>query len=245
MGEISLLALLHLCDSLFPTGGFAHSDGLEVATADGTVASADALQQWMDVLLDDSLGRSEALAVVLAWRACIDDRTVDLEALDSLERLDREVYALRPSSTARAASRAMGARLLKTWWAIHPELVTKSPPGLRPAGGSSGPGAAAVRVTLPVAFGGVCASAGIDARAAAGGYIYTRLAATVSSAMRLMPIGQTEAHALLARTLARVPATLDAIEERVARGDRPGAFAPAFDIATMAQQHLRSRLFLT
>src|SRR6185503_8361644 len=27
-----LLALLHLCDSLFPLGGFAHSDGLEAAT---------------------------------------------------------------------------------------------------------------------------------------------------------------------------------------------------------------------
>lgn len=244
---MTLSLLLHLCDSLFPTGGFAHSGGLETATNDGRVASAEDLRQWMDVVLDDCLGRSDALAVVLAWRASTERRPDDpegLDALDSLDILDTEVHALRPSSAARAASRAMGARLLKTWREIHPELAPGSPLS-GPAGGSAGPRTADARLTLPVAFGCVCASAGIDARAAAEGYIYTRLAATVSSAMRLMPIGQTDAHALLARTLARVPATLDAIEERVARGDRPGAFAPAFDIATMAQQHVRSRMFLT
>ena len=235
---MTLALLLHLCDSLFPIGGFAHSDGLEAATAGGAVASADDLQQWMDVLLDESLGRSEALAVVLAWHAFTERQTGDLEALDA------EVHALRPSSTARTASRAMGTRLLKTWREIHPELAIDALARL-PAGGRNVAGVAGVRVTLPVAFGSICASAGIDARAAAEGFIYTRLAATVSSAMRLMPIGQTEAHALLARTLARVPATLEAIDDRLARGERPGAFMPALDVATMAQQHVRSRLFLS
>ena len=237
-GGSPLLALLHVCDSLFPTGGFAHSDGLEAAVAEGRVSSGADLGAWMDVVLDESLGRSEALAVVLAWRAYTENRADDLEALDA------EVHALRPSSTARTASRAMGARLLKTWRAIHPELAIDRLAG-QPAGARNRAGAADLRVTLPVAFGSICASAGIDARAAAEGFIYTRLAATVSSAMRLMPIGQTEAHALLARTLARVPATLDAIDDRLARLERPGAFAPAFDVATMAQQHVRSRLFLS
>ena len=60
-----------------------------------------------------------------------------------------------------------------------------------------------------------------------------------------MPIGQREAHALLAATLARVPAAVDAIEDSVARGDGLGAFAPAVDLATMEQQYVRSRLFLS
>ena len=238
---MTLALLLHLCDSLFPIGGFAHSDGLEAATADGTVASPDDLRQWMDVVLDESLGRCEALAVVLAWRAHREDRIEDLDALDA------EVHALRPSSTGRAASRAMGTRLLKTWREIHPELAAGSLAGV-PARGFDGRNralAAGPRVTLPVAFGIVCASIGVDARAAAEGFIYTRLAATVSSAMRLMPIGQTEAHTLLARALARVPATVDAVEARVSRGERPGAFMPALDVATMVQQQVRSRLFLS
>jgi len=228
---MTLSLLLHLCDSLFPTGGFAHSDGLEAATSAGTVASADDLRQWMDVVLEESLGRSEAMAVMLAWRVSSEGPTADLDALD---HLDSEIHALRPSSTARAASRAMGTRLLKTWREIHPELASNR---RLPA--------ADARVTLPIAFGCICGVAGIDQRSAAEGFIYMRLAATVSSAMRLMPIGQTDAHTLLARTLARVPATLDAIERRFERGERPGAFAPAFDVATMAQQHVRSRLFLS
>ena len=34
-----LLALLHLCDSLFPIGGFGYSDGLEAATTAGLLQS--------------------------------------------------------------------------------------------------------------------------------------------------------------------------------------------------------------
>ena len=57
--------------------------------------------------------------------------------------------------------------------------------------------------------------------------------------MRLMSVGQIEAHALLARTLERVPA---AVTEMLAR-DAVESFAPAMDIAAMTQQYLHSRLF--
>ena len=42
-----LLALLHLCDSLFPIGGFGYSDGLEAATAGGLVETPDDLEAWL------------------------------------------------------------------------------------------------------------------------------------------------------------------------------------------------------
>jgi urease accessory protein UreF len=58
--------------------------------------------------------------------------------------------------------------------------------------------------------------------------------------MRLMAIGQSDAHALLARTLDRVPAVFDAI---VQRGAALESFTPAMDIAAMSQQYLHSRLF--
>jgi urease accessory protein len=93
---------------------------------------------------------------------------------------------------------------------------------------------------LPIAFAGACACSGIDRRRAVEGFAYTRLAATISAAMRLMPIGQTGAHALLARTLARVPATAELV---ASRNEGPESFAPAMDIAAMTQQYLHSRLF--
>ena len=95
-------------------------------------------------------------------------------------------------------------------------------------------------MTLPVAFGVVCASAGAEARAAVEAFVYTRLASAASAAMRLMPIGQREAHRVLASRLRAAGPIVDAA---VARAAAVGSFAPALDIASMTQQYVHSRLF--
>ena len=219
---MNLIPLLHLCDSLFPIGAFAYSDGLETA-AGRTAPPFDAgeLRAWIDVCLDETLGRMEGPAVWQAWTACRDG------GRDTLVMLDEELTALRPSSSGRRSSRAMGRRLLTTWQTLHPDsrlecLVFRDGPA------------------LPVAFAGACACSGIDRLCAVEAFAYTRLAATISAAMRLMPIGQTGAHALLARTIERVPAVAGLIASRDARLE---SFAPAVDIAAMTQQYVHSRLF--
>jgi len=217
---LTLFPLLHLCDSSFPIGAFAHSDGLETATAAGAVATANDLRAWLDVCLDETLGRMEGPAVWQAWPAFRDG---DWETLVAL---DEELVALRPSSSARRSSRAMGRRLLTTWQALYPD------PRLQQALEQG--------LALPIAFAGACGCSGVERRRAVEAFAYTRLAATVSAAMRLMPLGQTDAHALLARTLERVPATVDLIASRDARIE---SFAPAADIAAMTQQYVHSRLF--
>jgi urease accessory protein UreF len=54
-----------------------------------------------------------------------------------------------------------------------------------------------------------------------------------------MQIGQTDAHAQLAKVLQHVPVVVDAMTTR----PRPASFTPAMDISAMAQQYLHSRLF--
>ena len=218
-----VFALLHLCDSLFPIGSFSHSDGLEAATASGAIATGAELRCWMDTCLGETLGTCDGPGVVRAWRFARDERWPELAALDA------EMHAMRPASAGRQASRAMGARLLKTWRQIRPKSV---PARLVDQAGAG--------VTLPVAFGSACAFSQIDERTAVEGFFYTRLAATISSAMRLMPIGQHEAHALLADFLARAVPVVDRV---VAADDDPSMFAPAIDIAAMSQQYVGSRLF--
>lgn len=221
----TLISLLHLCDSLFPIGGFGYSDGLEAATSSGAVVTAADLAGWLDVCLDETLGRSDGPAVLGAWTA------FTARDWDGLAVLDREVTALRPSSAVRRSTRAMGLRLLTTWHGLHPD--TRLEPVLALArAGRIGP-------ALPVAFGGSTASFGVGRRAAVEAFSYTRLAATISSAMRLMSLGQIEAHTLLARTLERVPAAVD----RMLAADALESFAPTMDIAMMRQQYLHSRLF--
>jgi urease accessory protein len=226
------LELLHLCDSLFPIGAFTYSDGLEAAAAvrphasgldfRGTSAllvDAAGLREWIDVVLDESIGRLEGPAVWQAWMAVVDR---DWAALASL---DEELTAIRPASASRTASHAMGHRLLTMWSTLHPDERLARVPSPCP---------------LPIAFAAACACGGIDRRESVEGYAYTRLASTVSAAMRVLPLGQTDAHALLARALERVPRVADNI---AARGARIESFSPALDIAAMTQQYLHSRLF--
>lgn len=217
------LELLHLCDSLFPIGAFAYSDGLEAAAAvrpkPDTTTGGDGLRDWIDAVLDESIGRLEGPAVWQAWLAVVDgDRR-------ALAVLDEELTAIRPASASRSASRAMGHRLLTTWRALHPdERLAHVPPSS----------------ALPIAFAAACACGDIAQRESVEAYAYTRLAATASAAMRLLPIGQTDAHRLLAGALTRVPRVVDRM---IGRGGRIESFSPALDIAAMTQQYLHSRLF--
>jgi urease accessory protein len=224
-----LVSLLHLCDSLFPIVSFGYSDGLESAAAMGALTGAAGLRDWLAVCRDDGFGRCDGPAIVLVREA------LSRGAWDAIAGVDADVTALRPSSTVRAATRSMGLRLLKTWQAIHPD----SPDGqieqllAMAQRRTLGP-------TLPVAFAAVTHAIDAPLDDALAAYAYTRLASAVSAAMRVMAIGQTEAHQLLSRTLAGVPATID---ELIARGAPPESFAPAADVAQMTQQYLYARLF--
>jgi urease accessory protein len=220
--------LLHLCDTLFPLGGFAYSDGLESATASGAIADADSLRAWLDVCLDEAFARLEGPVASEAWQLVREENGTALAALDA------DAIALRPSASGRRSTRAMGQRLLTTWRALYPDARLDALHGLVAS--------ASIAPSLPVAFAAACATSGIDRMQTVEALAYTRLAATVSAAMRLAPVGQREAHALLARTLDRVPAVVRAIVERAAA---PESFMPAADLAAMSQQYLDSRLFVS
>jgi urease accessory protein len=124
----------------------------------------------------------------------------------------------------------MGTRLLKTWTCARPDADIRAYLERRALRG----------VTLPVAFGIACGSADIAAAAALEAFLYTRLAGTISAAMRLMKLGQSEAQQMLAEVLDQVPAAAATIVESESP---PAVFAPALDIAAMSQQYQRSRLF--
>jgi urease accessory protein len=216
------LALLHLCDSLFPVGSFAHSDGLEAAVAATQVSCGADLRSWLDAVLDATLTELEGPALRDAM-ACASARD-----FTALVQLDDDVDAMRASSEGREASRTLGVRLLKTWQHIRPsDLVADVC-------------AARSRCSFPVAFGVVCAAEGMPVVEALEGLFYTRLAAAVSAAMRLMPLGQHEAHRLLADMLRDVPAGVTRV---LASTAPPRGFTPFLDVASMSHQYVHSRLF--
>ena len=62
------LLLWQLADSAFPSGGFAHSGGLEAAHQLGTVSDADALESFIENGLSQ-LNRGVACFAQQAWTA--------------------------------------------------------------------------------------------------------------------------------------------------------------------------------
>src|SRR4029077_2725469 len=94
-----LLALLHLCDSLFPVGGFGYSDGLEAATAAELGATPADPQGRLGGTLDETVGRLDGPAALCAWDA------FDRQDWQALCELDDETTALRPASATRRSNR--------------------------------------------------------------------------------------------------------------------------------------------
>lgn len=223
-GGHARLALLHLCDSLFPLGAFAHSDGLETVVAAGTVSSGADLREWLLTIRAVTLTAAEGPIVRDALAAARQGDTAALAALDD------ESFAMRCSASAREASTTMGTRLLTTWQHLRPAALVQKAIDAR------------ARHTFPVAFAVVCVASAVPGEQALEAYCYTRLSATISAAMRLMSIGQNEAHALLTEMLLGVPECVERIQ---ASDEPPRAFAPVMDIAAMGHQFVHSRLFRT
>jgi urease accessory protein len=107
MSDMSDWLIWQLADSAFPTGGFAHSNGLEAAWQNGEVTGDAALRQFLrDALLQTGYG---AMPLVTAgWR---DPRR--------LEEIDELCDAFLIGTVANRASRAQGRAFLATCLRVY------------------------------------------------------------------------------------------------------------------------------
>jgi len=218
----TLLSALQHADSLFPSGAYAFSWGLEGLARDGRIGRADLAafiegqlrHRWAEV--DRPL---TALAHGLAGR------------IEDLVDLDRWADALAVVAAQREGSRRIGAALLS----IHAALET--------------PGASAYREQVlagrapghaPVVAGLVLAGAGLPLDPALAAAAHAFAAALASAAIRLGLAGHVDAQTALSR--ARL-AIAEAIRRPVPERHEIASFAPVCDIAMMRHAAQDARLF--
>lgn len=219
MEPLSFLHGLQLSDSAFPVGAFAYSDGLETAANSGLVHDAASLAGWMDHFIEAVFIPCEGLALVQCMRA------VQEGNLETLQWIDEELTAIRPSNAVRSSSIGVGKRLLSLYAAISDGA---SMPQL-PQGNAA------------AAYALVFFHRGISERDAVLAFGYNRLAGIVSAGLRLISIGHQQGQVLLTKAIDRLPAAADHILENV---DQPlRAFNPILDIQQMNHQYVYSRLF--
>ena len=223
----SLLALLHLTDTAFPAGGYAHSFGLETYCQDGRVTDADSLADFLVMQLEGATGPCDATAAVAARRRLVSGDVVGCAELDAA------LEAMKPARELREASRQMGRQTLRVAGALtaHPAL-TGYLAGVD-AGGAAGHHA--------VAFGLAAGALGVADEAVAAGYLYSSTSLLVGAALRLIRLGQLEGQRVLWRLH---PVIVRLAAEATARDPADmWSWAPGLELASIRHAGLEARLF--
>ncbi len=230
-GGLSFLAALQLADSFFPTGLYAHSQGLEAMAARGWVRSAEDVRRYLDGLLDWAVMPSDGAALLDAHAAAEAGRTEEIAAVD--RRLD----AMKLPSELRAASRSTGRRILDE--AASAGLSSGPAPVFddyrRLVEDGRAPGSAAV------ALGAAAWAAGIPAQDGLAVFCHGWAVGLLGAAQRLLGVTHTEAQRILRSLHGRIVESGGELRGGGRRGMT--AFSPWADIASMMHEHDDVRMF--
>lgn len=214
-----IAALLLLADGRLPTGGHAHSGGIEEAVGAGRVRDLRTLHSFL-------VGRLATAGEVDADFAAAAQRWVGAGAdLDRGRRLDAELAARTPSPARRRAARAQGRGLVRSAMRCWPSAPAGAVAQLHPEG-----------PFWPMALGAAACAAGVTARGAALVARWAAVTGPAWSAVRLLgldPMG-------VAAELAELTADLDELRSPAAALD--GARSPAADLDELRSPVLGSDL---
>jgi len=205
-----------LVDSAFPTGGFAHSSGLEAAWQHGEVRQRDELILFLEASLHQ-LGRA-ALPFVGA-------------AFDSAERLaefDSLCEAFTSNHVANRASRAQGRAFLKAM-----ERIFKSE--------MQNPESEIPFAHFAPVFGACLCRLEVPRETALQMFFFSHLRGVLAAAVRLNIVGPMEAQMLQQRLAPKAGEILRCCE-RLSLDDLAQT-APLLELWQGAQDRLYSRLF--
>jgi len=210
-----------LADAAFPSGGFAHSGGLEAAWHWGQIPDGQRLREFVEAQLVQT---AESMAPLV--------RAVRIDP-PRLVELDRLCHAMLSNHVANRASLAQGRALVVAAERAFglPELAELARQ-LR---------SRAIEGHLAPLFGAMSAALATDAEVAVLLYLYINARTLLSSAVRLNIVGPLEAQAVQFRLGPFVEELAERRSEL--RPEDAAQTAPTLELLHMTHDRIYSRLF--
>ncbi|WP_279482032.1 urease accessory protein UreF [Aureimonas sp. SK2] len=209
----SLLKLQTWLSPAFPIGAFGYSHGLEAAIAAGLLREASACHDWIESLLRHGSGWNDLVLLAAAHRAAHDPLRL------------AEIAELGTALSGSAERRRETSDLGEAFAA------------------AAAPWGETATMPYPVAVGALAAREGVPLGSTAAAFAHAFAANLLSVCVRLVPLGQREAVAILHR--------LEPVLEAAARHasastlDDLGSAAILSEIEAMRHETLETRLFRT
>lgn len=222
-----LFYLMQMAGGTFPSGGFSQSWGLETYVAAGTVHDDKTFIEFTEGYLESTITRCEGPVMREAYRLAAD---WDQDELMQLEELS---CAVKVTKESRESSIRMGKAFMRIMADI---LDDENLSRLKKLCGPDG-------ISYPVIYGAVCGRIGVDIEEAMKAFVFSTVNALVQSAVKLVPLGNTQAqHVLLQLYPAMELAAKGSMETPV---DEISNFCPGLDIASINHEFLTTRLYMS
>lgn len=222
MDALGLVRLLQLASPALPVGAYSYSQGMEAAIEAGVVKDTDSARQWIQDVLELSMGGYEA---PLLWRMQCALMSGDAA---SFKRWNSMLCAGRETLELRSETLQMGQALLK--------LLTEFPEcaAWNTFAGDD-------EMTFAAAFALAAHGFKVEREAALLAYLWSWLENQVMAAIKAVPLGQTAGQ----RMLVSLGGELPAVVKRAMRVDngKLSNFAPRLAILSCRHETQYSRLF--
>jgi urease accessory protein len=235
LDNLQFLRLLQLADSALPIGATAHSFGLETLTIEEHLETPQ-LEAFLTEYIRET-GGLEAAFCRLAHRLFVQDNEDKASLGDNWGALNARLDAYKTARESRVASITLGRRLLQLVASLtdHAALTI----ALQQAKGQSG------TCHYCAAFGLVGATLEIDEDTTVLAYLHQSLAGLISACQRLLPLGQSQAVAMLWRLKAILLEVATASEALALHPEDIAVFTPLLDLGSMRHPYLMTRLFIS
>jgi len=222
-----LFYLMQIAGGTFPSGGFSQSWGLETYVANGTVNDDKTFIEFTETYIESTITRCEGPLMAAAYALA---SAQDIHKIKELEELS---VAVKVTKESRESSLRMGKAFMRIMAEVLDDGYLAFLKKLSLPDG----------ISYPVVFGAVCGRLGIPVEDAMEAFVFSTVNALVQSAVKLIPLGNTQAQQVLMDLYPAMEAS--AKESLKISVDEISNFCPGLDIAGIDHEFLTTRLYMS